>query len=144
MVLGSQDVSDVRDAIRIALNLTNKYVGEIYANEAGHLEFAYSASAGPVLQKALHARKNQAFAFLAGAPAAIGLFMADTAVKAANVEIVDYKTPNNGTSYTNEVILAFSGEASDVKSALLAAREVGLELLGSMGSEPKSQGTPYL
>ena len=89
-------------------------------------------------------RKNQAFAFLAGAPAAIGLFMADTAVKAANVEIVDYKTPNNGTSYTNEVILAFSGEASDVKSALLAAREVGLELLGSMGSEPKSQGTPYL
>ncbi len=144
VVLGGNDVSDVRDAIRMALELTNKYAGELYISEAGHLEFAYSASAGPVLQKAFGARPNQAFGFLAGSPAAIGLVMADTVVKSANVEIVKYMTPDNGTSHSNEVILAFSGEATAVKSAVLEARQMGLELLIAMGSYPEIPGTPYL
>ena len=144
VVLGGNDVSDVRDAIQMALELTNKYAGELYISEAGHLEFAYSASAGPVLQKAFGAVSNQAFGFLAGSPAAIGLVMADTVVKAANVEIVSYMTPDNGTSHSNEVILAFSGEASAVKSAVLEARQIGLELLIAMGSYPEIPGVPYL
>ena len=144
VVLGGNDVSDVRDAIEMALELTNKYAGELYISDAGHLEFAYSASAGPVLQKAFGAVPYQAFGFLAGSPAAIGLVMADTVVKAANVEIVSYMTPDNGTSHSNEVILAFSGEASAVKSAVLEARQIGLELLIAMGSYPEIPGVPYL
>ena len=46
IVLGGTDVSDVRHAISMALELTNKYAGELYISESGHLEFAYSASAG--------------------------------------------------------------------------------------------------
>jgi len=144
VVLGGNDVSDVRDAIQMALNLTNKYAGELYISEAGHLEFAYSASAGDVLQKAFGAKKDKAFGFLAGSPAAIGLVMADTAVKASNVESINYMTPNKGTSHSNEVILAFSGDASAVKAAVLEARQIGLELLIAMGSYPEIPGTPYL
>ncbi len=144
VVIGGNDVSDVRDAISMALELTNKYAGELYISEAGHLEFAFSASAGPVLQKAFGAVPNQAFGFFAGSPAAIGLVMADTAVKMADVEIVKYMTPDNGTSHSNEVILAFSGSASAVKSAVLEARQMGLELLIAMGSYPNIPGTPYL
>lgn len=144
VVLGGNDVSDVRHAIQMALKLTNKYAGELYISEAGHLEFAFSASAGEVLVKAFHAKKNQAFGFMAGSPAAIGLVMADTALKAANVEIARYMTPSIGTSHSNEVILALSGDASAVKEAVLAARQIGLELLIGMGSYPNIPGTPYL
>ena len=144
VVLGGNDVSDVRNAIEMALELTNKYAGELYISEAGHLEFAYSASAGAVLQKAFGAKPNQAFGFLAGSPAAIGLVMADAAMKAAGVEVIKYMTPDHGTSHSNEVILAFSGDASSVKTAVLEARQIGLELLIAMGSYPNIPGTPYL
>ena len=134
----------MRDAIRIALELTNKYAGELYISEAGHLEFAYSASAGRVLEKAFQAKRGQAFGFMAGSPAAIGLVMADTALKAADVRIARYMTPSLGTSHSNEVILALSGSADAAKEAVLSARQIGLELLIAMGSYPEIPGTPYL
>ena len=143
IVLGAYDVSDVRSAIKIALELTNKYVGELYVSDAGHVELAYSASAGPVLQKAFGAKPGQAFGFMAASPAAIGLVAADNAMKAAPVEIVNYMTPTIGTSHTNEVILAFSGDAGSVKTSVLEAREVSCELLRTMGSSPASMGTPF-
>ncbi|HIZ21589.1 MAG TPA: microcompartment protein PduB [Candidatus Blautia faecigallinarum] len=144
IVIGGNDVSDVRYAIRLALELTNKYAGELYISASGHLEFAFSASAGPALCKGFGAVPNEAFGFLAGSPAAIGLVMADTAVKASSVKIVRYMTPSMGTSHSNEVILAFSGDASGVKQSVLAARQIGLELLVGMGSYPEIPGTPYL
>ncbi len=143
-VIGGNTPSDVRKAIEIALSLTDKYAGELYISQAGHLEFTYSASAGKVLQKAFSAKADRAFGFLAGSPAAIGLVMADNAMKAASVEIVRYMTPDKGTSHSNEVILAFSGDAAAVKEAVLAARKTGLELLISMGSYPEVPGTSYL
>ena len=144
VVIGGNTPSDVRKAIEIALSLTDKYAGELYISQAGHLEFTYSASAGKVLQKAFSAKANQAFGFLAGSPAAIGLVMADNAMKAAEIEIVRYMTPDKGTSHSNEVILAFSGDAAAVKEAVLAARKKGLELLIAMGSYPEVPGTSYL
>lgn len=144
IVIGGDDVSNVRYAIELALKLTEKYVGEIYASSSGHLEFAYSSSAGPALQKAFHAIPGQAFGFMAGCPAAIGLVMADNAMKAAQVHIVNYMTPSMGTSHSNEVILAISGDAAAVKQAVLEARQAGLELLTSMGSYPENLATPYL
>ena len=144
IVLGGHDVSAVREAIEIALDLTNKYAGELYISDAGHLEFTYSASAGAVLEKAFNAEFDKAFGFICGSPAAIGLVMADTALKAADVKIARYMTPNIGTSHSNEVILAITGNASAVKDAVLSARQIGLELLISMGSYPDTPGTPYL
>ena len=72
------------------------------------------------------------------------MVMADLAVKSADVESAKYMTPNEGTSHTNEVIVALSGETSAVKTAVLTAREAGLALLGSMEGEVKSLGEPYI
>ena len=55
IVIGGNDVSDVRHAISLALELTNKYAGELYISESGHLEFAFSANAGGALAMAFHA-----------------------------------------------------------------------------------------
>ena len=144
IVIGGRDVSDVRHAVEIALELTRKNAGEVYINEAGHLEFAYSASAGEALSMAFDAPKGQAFGFMAGSPAAIGLVMADRALKSANVSLIRYMTPNRGTSHSNEVIIAFTGDASAVKTAVLTAREVGLSLLSGMGSYPDGPSVPFL
>ena len=70
--------------------------------------------------------------------------MADRALKSADLEIVSYMTPSIGTSHSNEVILAVTGDASAVKEAVLTAREIGLQLLISMGSYPEIPGTPFL
>ena len=55
IVIGGNDVSDVRHAISLALELTNKYAGELYISESGHLEFAFSANAGGALAMAFNA-----------------------------------------------------------------------------------------
>ena len=55
--------------------------------------------------------------FMAGSPAAIGLVMADTAMKASAVHITRYMTPSIGTSHSNEVILALSPHTVTVHSA---------------------------
>ena len=144
IVIGGTDISDVRHAIGMGLELTKKYSGEVYVSDGGHMELAYSASAGAVLQKALGAKPNQAFGFMAACPAGIGLVMADNAVKASSTELVTYMTPSFGTSHTNEIIAAFSGDAGAVKSAVLAARRVGLELLPALGYEVSRVGTSYL
>ena len=41
-------------------------------------------------------------------------------------------------------LTAFSGDASAVKTAVLTAREIGLELITAMGEYPGCPSTPYL
>ena len=144
IVIGGNDVSDVRRGIEIALQLTKKHAGEVYINEAGHLEFAYSASAGEALHRAFDTPLGQAFGFMAGSPAAIGMVMADNALKSASVTLTRYMTPDSGTSHSNEVIIAFTGDATAVKTAVLRGREIGLALLRQMGSEPSGPSVPFL
>ena len=144
IIIGGYSVSDVRRAVEIALEYTEKYAGELYISEAGHLEFTYSASASQALNMAFDAPIGKPFGFFCGSPAAIGLVMADLALKSSPVEIIKYMTPNRGTSHSNEIIAAVTGDASAVKNAVLTAREVGLQLLISMGSYPEVPGTPYL
>ena len=144
IILGGNNVSDVRRAVDIALEFTEKYAGELYISQAGHLEFTYSASADQALHFAFDAPVGKPFGFFCGSPAAIGLVMADLAVKSAPVDIIRYMTPDKGTSHSNEVIVAVTGEASAVKSAVLTARDVGLKLLVSMGSYPETPSKPYL
>ena len=144
IVIGGRDVSDCRRAIEIALELTYKNAGEVYISSAGHLEFAYSASAGEALATAFGAPLGKAFGFMAGSPAAIGLVMADKALKSANVSLLKYMTPDRGTSHSNEVIIAFTGDTSAVKTAVLTARKIGLELISAMGEYPSGPSVPYL
>jgi len=144
ILFGAEDVSDARRAVEVALKELDRTFGDVYANDAGHLEFQYTARASHAVAKAFGGPVGKAFGLIVGAPAAIGVMCCDTAVKAANVEVVGYASPSNGTSHTNESILFMSGDSGAVRQALIAAREVGLVLLGSMGEKPASLTRPYI
>ena len=144
IIIGGDNVSDVRRAVEIALEYIEKYAGELYISQAGHLEFTYSANADTALHMAFDAPIGRPFGFFCGSPAAIGLVMADLAVKSSPVEVIKYMTPDNGTSHSNEVIVAVTGDASAVKNSVLTARDVGLQLLVAMGSWPETPSKPYL
>lgn len=142
--IGAEDVSDARRAVEIALASLDKYFGDVYGNDAGHLEFQYTARASYCLEKAFGTPFGKAFGMVCAGPAAIGAVLADTAVKAANVNVVSYSSPANGTSFSNEVILTFSGDSGAVRQAVRASIDVGKKLLGALGDEPKSTTTPYI
>lgn len=142
--IGADDVSDAKRAVEIALQSVGKYFGDVYGNDAGHLEFQYTARASYCLEKAFGTPLGRAFGMVIGAPAAIGTVLADVAVKAASVEVVGYSHPASGTSFSNECILTFTGDSGAVRQAVLAAIEVGKKLLGALGETPKSSTTPYI
>ncbi|HRA04235.1 MAG TPA: propanediol utilization microcompartment protein PduB [Arachnia sp.] len=144
IVFGAEDVSDARRAVEVTLSELDRTFGDVYGNDAGHLEFQYTARASHALAKAFNAPIGKAFGITVGAPAAIGVVLADTAVKASTIEVVGYASPAAGTSYSNEVISFFSGDSGAVRQAIVAAREVGRALLGSLGTYPESSTTPYI
>ena len=140
---GGDDVSDVRRSVEVALRELERTFGEVYMNEAGHVEVQYTARAGEALVTAFGTPEGKAFGLIVGAPAAIGVVMADTAVKSANVDVVGYRSPSS-SAMSNEVILQISGDSGAVKQAVKAARDVGLALLETMGDRPKNKGNAYI
>ena len=144
IVVGAANEADAREAIEIALDYTRRYAGGLFISGEGHLELTYSAHAGPALQSFFGAPAGQAFGFMAGSPAAIGMLMADHCLKAGDVDVLRYMDADHGTSHTNEVILAKTGDASAVASAVHTACELGLTLLKTLGSEGIPAGEPCL
>ena len=143
IIFGGDDVSDVRRSVEVALRELERTFGEVYMNEAGHVEIQYTARAGDALVTAFGTPEGKAFGLIVGAPAAIGVVMADAAVKLANVDVVGYQSPSS-SSMSNEVILQICGDSGAVKQAVKVAREVGITLLATMGSEPKNTGESYI
>ncbi len=144
IIFGAEDVSDARRAVEVTLSEIERTFGDVYGNDAGHLEFQYTARASHALNKAFGAPLGKAFGITVGAPAAIGVVLADTAVKASTIDVIGYSSPAAGTSFSNEVISFFSGDSGAVRQAIIAAREVGRGLLGAMGAYPESSTTPYI
>jgi len=146
IVVGADDVSDARRAVEITLDRMDKYSGDIYVNEAGHVEFHYTARASYCLEKAFGTEVGKAWGMVCGCPAAIGIVVADIAAKSADIDIVSYTAPASGEGYNyqNEVTVSITGDSGAVKQAVIAAREIGRKLLGSMGSEPQSLSQPYI
>jgi microcompartment protein PduB len=144
IVFGAEDVSDARRAVEVTLETLPKYFGDVYANSQGHLELQYSARASRALDFVFNAPQGRAFGLIIGAPAVIGVLMIDTAVKAANVQVVGYGSPTKNTSFSNEVMIWVSGDAGAVRQAVISGREVGKQLLGAWGEEPKSVTQPYI
>ena len=144
IVFGAEDVSDARRAVEVTLGELERTFGDVYGNDAGHLEFQYTARASHALNKAFGAPLGKSFGITVGAPAAIGVVLADTAVKASTIDVIAYSSPSKGTSHSNEVISAFTGDSGAVRQAIVAAREVGLGLLGAMGDAPVSTTAPYI
>ena len=144
ILFGAEEVSDARRAIEVALKELDRTFGDVYANDAGHLELQYTARASLAVNKAFSAPLGKAFGLIVGAPAAIGVMMADVAVKTANVEICGYASPGGGTSFSNEVILMITGDSGAVRQSVIAARESGLKLLEAMAGPAPSSTTPYI
>jgi microcompartment protein PduB len=144
IIFGAEDVSDARRAVEVTLGELERTFGDVYANEAGHIELQYTARASHACVKAFGAPLGKAFGLVVGAPAAIGIVTADTALKAATVDVVAYSSPAAGTSLTNEVILFFSGDSGAVRQSLIAAREVGVALLSILGSKAKNDFPSYI
>lgn len=145
IILASEDVCDVRKAVEITLNNTERNFGEVYGFDTGHIELHYTARASLTLNKGFNAPIGKAFGIIVGAPAGIGVVMADTALKTANVELISYLSPSQGTSYSNEVIITITGDSDAVRQSVIAAREVGLSIVKSMGENPISTtGKPYI
>lgn len=147
IIFGAEDVSDVRRAVEVCLHEVDRTFGDVYRTSAGHLEFQYTARASSALNKAYGAPIGKSFGITTGAPAAIGVVLADTAVKSSPVDVVGIATPGNGkSSFTNEVTLFFSGDSGAVKQAVINARDVGMDLLKALtpDEELKSSTTPYI
>ena len=144
ILFGAEDVSDVKRAVEVAINNVTEKFGDVYANSVGHIELQYTARASYAVNKAFGAPLGKAFGLIVGAPAAIGVVIADVALKAASVEALAYSSPSKGTSYSNESILAICGDSGAVKQAILAAKEVGVKLLEAMGGEAPSASHPYI
>lgn len=144
IIFGAEEVSDARRAIEVALKELNRTFGDVYGNDAGHLELQYTARASYAINKAFNAPIGKAFGLIVGAPAAIGVLMSDVAVKTANVEVVGYASPAGGTSFSNEVIIMVTGDSGAVRQAVIAAREVGKKVLEAMAGPAPSSTTPYI
>ncbi len=145
IVFGADDVSDVRRAVEVALSEIERTFGDVYGSPAGHLEFQYTARASYALNKAFGAPIGKSFGMTCAGPAAIGIVIADTAAKSAVIDPVAYSSPAKGTCFSNEVIFTFSGDSGAVRQAVIAAREVGIQLLGTLDPTPiESTTTPYI
>lgn len=145
IILASEDVSDVRRAVEITLDKTERYFGDVYEFDSGHIDLNYTAKASHALNKGFNAPIGKAFGIIVGAPAGMGVVMADTALKNANVELISYLSPSQGTSHSNEVIITISGDSDAVRQSVIAAKEVGLSIAKSMGGNPISiSGKPYI
>ena len=138
ILLGGNDVSDVKRGIEVALKELDRTFGDVYANEAGHLELQYTARASYALEKAFGAPLGRACGVIVGAPAAVGV------LKSANVDVVAYSSPAQGTSYSNEVILIISGDSGAVRQAVISAREIGKTVLSTLGDTPKNDRPSYI
>ena len=141
--IGADDVWDARRAVEIALEQLPRQFGEVYVNEAGHLSFSYTARAGQCCGKALGAVEGKAVGIICCGPAAMGWVVSDLAVKSAPVTVTGYHHPLDNC-FANEVVLCFTGESAAVRQALRTAVRAGRQLLGSMGEEPHSLGTPWI
>jgi microcompartment protein PduB len=123
-VFGAEEVSDARRAVEITLKNLGWTFGDIYMNDAGFCELQYTARASYAISKYFKAPLGKAWGLVVGCPAAVGMLMADTAVKAANVELLMHASPAHNTSYTNEFMIMISGDSGAVKQAEIGRAHV--------------------
>lgn len=144
IIFGAEDVSDAKRAVEVALADLDRTFGDVYGNDAGHLEFQYTARASYACADALGAQIGKAFALILAAPAGIGVLISDIAMKAANVDLIAYSSPDHGTKSSNEGFITVCGDAGAVRQAVYAAREAGKQALEALGGPAPSATSPYI
>ena len=68
IIFGAEDVSDARRAVEVTLKEINRTMGDVYGNDAGHIELQYSARASLAVEKAFGAPVGKSFGLIVGAP----------------------------------------------------------------------------
>jgi microcompartment protein PduB len=144
VIFGAEDVSDAKRAVEVTLKELPKFFGDVWGNDVGYLELQYTARASYCLNKALGAPVGRAFGLILGAPAGVGVVISDNALKAAEVEAYQYCSPAKGTCFTNEAFVMVSGDSGAVRQSIISARDIGVKLLHSLGTKPKSTTVPYI
>lgn len=144
IIIGGFDPSDVRQAIKVALDNLERTLGDVYNSLAGHLELQYTARASGAAHLGLGAVEGKAYGLICGCPSGIGVVMADTALKTAGVDVVGFASPSHGTSFSNECTLHISGDSGAVRQSVIAGREVGLKLLSQLGDKPVNDFPSYI
>lgn len=137
LIIGSEDVSDSREAITYALDYVAKYAKNIFINEVAHLEIATSAHAGIVLNQIFGIPLRKAFGFTAVGPAGIGVVTADSIMKQTPIDITFIETPATLT-YNNQVTVTFTGDYSAVMKAASIVYDKWSQLAATLGSDPAS------
>ncbi len=137
LIIGSEDVSDSREAIVHALDYVTKYARNIFINEVAHLEIATSAHAGIVLHQIFGIPLRRAFGFTAVGPAGIGVVTADSIMKQTPIEITFIETPATLT-YNNQVTVTFTGDYAAVMKAANIVYDKWSQLAATLGSVPAS------
>ena len=147
IILGGNDVSDVKRGIEVALKELDRTFGDVYGNEAGHIELQYTARASYALEKAFGAPIGRACGIIVGAPASVGARRAcnDAGLPASGAfSAPEWGKSVMGTSFSNEAILVISGDSGAVRQAVISAREIGKTVLATLGSEPKNDRPSYI
>ena len=144
-IIGGANVADTRRCVEMTLSLMSKYYGGIWINDYGHLDMQWSPRASQCLQLSFGAEPGEAVGLINGGPAPVGAVLADVAVKAAEVEIVNYTSCANGLdfAYGNEVTTTITGDSEAVRQAVRATIDPGRKILSGLGSEAECMGTPY-
>lgn len=134
IIFAADDVSDVRHAVEFMLHDLYRTFECVYISDYGHLEAHFTPNAEQgVLNLFPEVPFGSAFGVIVGAPAVVGLLMADTALKAGDVNIASYLSASMGTALTNEVVVGIYGETSAVKHAIDEAKSIGLSMLAQFG-----------
>ncbi len=114
IVLGGNDVSDVKRGIEVALKELDRTFGDVYGNEAGHIELQYTARASYALEsvrrptgpRLRHYRRRPGVRWRAD-----GRYRAEISQRRGG----SYSSPAHGTSFSNEAILVISGDSGAVR-----------------------------
>ena len=144
LVLGGEDVSDVRRAVQVTMDALPHTFGGMGVGETAGYDVHWSANPGEVLcHPYFGAVSGKAWGFLDGWPKAVGMIMADYAMKSAAVELIHVHTSEEN-HWHNEYTCSFTGSSGDVLAAVRKAREVGEHCIRATGNlEPVPQGDPY-
>ena len=144
LVLGAEDVSDARRAVQVTMNALPSTFGGMGIGESAGYDVHWSANPGEVLcHSYFGAVPGKAWGFLDGWPKAVGMIMADCAMKAASVQLVHVHTSEEN-HWHNEYTCSVIGSSGDVLTAVRKAREAAEYCIRATGdTEPVPQGDPY-
>ena len=144
LLLGAEDVSDARRAVQVTLDALPGTFGGMGIGETAGYDVHWSASPGEVLcHPYFGGVPGKAWGFLNGWPKAVGMMMADAALKAASVSLAHVHTSEENF-YHNEYTCSIIGKSGEVLTAVKKAREVAEYCIRATGNlEPTPQGEPY-